>query len=508
MGTRWLIGGVAAALLTGVAAVPLALTPASAAAAANAGCVLTDDLVVGAPAEDIGAVADAGAVTIVYGGPDGRFGGAGGLLLTQESVGQVSERGDRFGAAVALADIIGDGCTDLIIGAPGEDARTGQVVIVPGSSTGPRGADAVVVRQGERGVAGAAEVGDAFGSTLGLRHEEEDVLRLWIGAPFEDVGGAADAGAVTRIALTPDLDHVESFEYAQGVLGVPGTPEAGDHFGAALSVAQETLIGVPGEDVGGITDAGLVAVIREGDAPGPAQHSREFSQASSGIPGKAEAGDRFGSSVAADAGDHCEDTELGTAIGSPGEDLGAVKDAGTVTFLFGDYRGRVTILTDRSVERGDRFGTALFAVGTGLMIGAPGEDVGSVQNAGAVTWQAVDCGELGESLGLGPRRVYTQRTAGVPGVAEPGDGFGASLGCVCARVDSFDSRAAFVVGAPGETVGAAVRAGAVTVLPAGFGNPTAQGTRTYSQSSTGFPGASEAGDRFGASLPVLTTLTR
>jgi hypothetical protein len=473
-----------------IAAVTLSISlvvPPPAVSAADAGCSLEDDLVVGAPAEDVGPIAEAGAVTVVFGGPGG-FGSAGGMLLTQESVGEVSETGDRFGAAVAIDGVIGDGCTDLIIGVPGEDQGTGQVVIIPGSPTGLNPAGTVVLRQGLAGVAGNAEVGDAFGATLA-------VPGLWVGAPFEDVGNAVDAGAVTHIQFFPDPAHVESVEYTQAVAGIPGVPETGDHFGAAVVVTAgpdyspgPAVVGVPGEDVGRIVDAGVVVFL--------AGRPDAVSQDTSGVPGKAEPGDRFGASLAGVVGPSCEDDGPGSAIGSPGEDVGSVVNAGSVTHLSSPFYpplNRATAITDAVVEPYDGFGSALSGNFGGLMIGTPGENVGLINNAGAVTWQEMHCFADSEFQEFGARRVFTQRTRGIPGAAERDDAFGATLGWVGLPLT-------FVVGVPGEGVGRVATAGAVTLLPAVFGEPTAAGSRFLSQSSAGIPGASETGDRFGAVL--------
>ena len=48
-----------------------------------------------------------------------------------------------------------------------------------------------------------------------------------------------------------------SVQFRQGARGVPGAPEAGDRFGAALA-GGGNVIGAPGEDVGRVVDAGIV----------------------------------------------------------------------------------------------------------------------------------------------------------------------------------------------------------------------------------------------------------
>ena len=81
----------------------------------------------------MGRIVDAGAVTVLFGSARGTYGQAGSLQITQETVGQTSETGDKFGAAIAVADVTGDAQLDLVIGAPGENAGAGQVVVVHGS---------------------------------------------------------------------------------------------------------------------------------------------------------------------------------------------------------------------------------------------------------------------------------------------------------------------------------------------------------------------------------------
>ena len=121
-------------------------------------------------------------------------------VITQEDVGLVSEAGDRFGAAVTIGNVAGDACSDLVIGVPGEDDGTGQVVVVPGSATGLQPSGAVVLRQGLNGAPGQAEAGDTFGASLAIGPSASGTMLL-VGAPMEDLGSAVDAGSVTRFEL-------------------------------------------------------------------------------------------------------------------------------------------------------------------------------------------------------------------------------------------------------------------------------------------------------------------
>ena len=118
------------------------------------------------------------------------------------------------------------------------------------------------------------------------------------------------------------------------------------------------------------------------------------------------------------------------------------------------------------------------------MVGAPGDVVNGKKGAGSVTavsrWSK--------------QRVITQNTSGVPGTAETGDHFGASLAS-----EQFPPTAEFnqlAVGAPGEDLGTAKDAGSVTVLKRY--DTTTYPAISITQSTKGVAGSAETGDRFGA----------
>ncbi|MEU3557628.1 FG-GAP-like repeat-containing protein [Streptomyces fragilis] len=90
--------------------------------------------------------------------------------------------------------------------------------------------------------------------------------------------------------------------------------------------------------VAGKAEAGEVVVAYGVQGTGLTSTRRSLvSQDTSGVPGSAEAGDRFGDETAyADFdGDGYDDL----AVGAPGEDLGTDKDAGMVTILWGSANG-------------------------------------------------------------------------------------------------------------------------------------------------------------------------
>ncbi|GGS86930.1 FG-GAP-like repeat-containing protein [Streptomyces chromofuscus] len=93
--------------------------------------------------------------------------------------------------------------------------------------------------------------------------------------------------------------------------------------------------------------------------------------------------------------------------------------------------------------------------------------------------------------------VITQQTSGVPGTSEKGDAFGGGL----AVADlNRDGAAEIVVGAPYESVGAAERAGTVTVVPGRRSGALGTGGYSFHQDTAGVPSGNEAGDFFGTTV--------
>ncbi|MEX2395331.1 MAG: FG-GAP repeat protein, partial [Actinomycetota bacterium] len=129
-----------------------------------------EDLAVGVPFEDIGAINHAGAVNVIYGG-DGGLSTTGNQLFHQDSTGidGAAETGDRFGDRLAAGDYNGDGEHDLAIGAPFEDLGSvrdaGVVHVLFGSSGGLVSSNDQLWHQDSSAIAGGAEAGDKLGRT-------------------------------------------------------------------------------------------------------------------------------------------------------------------------------------------------------------------------------------------------------------------------------------------------------------------------------------------------------
>jgi hypothetical protein len=127
-----------------------------------------DDLAIGVPLEDIGAISDAGAINIL-------FGSAGGLTAASNQqfwqgaggVAGPAERGDSFGYALAAGDFNHNGFADLAVGVPFEDigavSDAGAINVLVGSAGGLTGTGGRQFWQGTGGAAGTAEANDQFG---------------------------------------------------------------------------------------------------------------------------------------------------------------------------------------------------------------------------------------------------------------------------------------------------------------------------------------------------------
>jgi hypothetical protein len=319
------------------------------------------------------------------------------------------ESGDHFGWSVAVDDATGDGCADILVGSPGEDwaghvdAGIAHLIsFTPDGQGGPGRATAVVADQSD--VVGTVETGDQFGYAVALSNFRGGDEPLGaIGAPGEDLRGVADAGVVNTFSVLGSPALVDQRE--QGRLGdrwLPGIPEAGDRFGASLIIAPlevtdgedsgvepSIIAGAPGDTVqeGGtaIDGAGSVTTWDTVTA-----FQQLVTQDSPCVPGSAEAGDHFGHSLAFNPTTNGSAANRAIAVEAPGEDVGSVKDAGSVT-LFADAEGS----------------------------------------------------------GLEGRRALHQNTTGFDGTAESGDGLGRA---VAFRPES-DSASLLVIGTPYETSG-------------------------------------------------------
>jgi FG-GAP repeat/FG-GAP-like repeat len=213
---------------------------------------------------------------------------------------------------------------------------------------------------------------------------------------------------------------------------------------------DDLAVGAPYEDNAYVVDSGAVTIFY-GRSSGLRDAGQTILQPSP------EAGDFFGSAIA--AADFNGDGFDDLAVAAPGEDVGDVGVAGAVTVHYGSPTGigsRVQLVLQPHPEGGDSFGMSL-ATGEfngdsryDLVVGAPFEDVNKVDDdAGMVTVH------FGSANGISSGARFVLQPS-----PERGDHFGNSLAAGRFNADRWSDLA---VGAWGEGVGDLIAAGAVTV---------------------------------------------
>ncbi|MGW2961752.1 trypsin-like serine protease [Streptomyces sp. NPDC001220] len=417
-------------------------------------------------------------------------GGCFGTDAAQTSTNAVVTRTDDIAAWVKstvesapFADFNGDGVEDTAVGDPkatvGGNAEAGAVHVVYGGGKGTTQID-----QGTDFVPGDAEAGDRFGYALAtVDYNKDGYTDLVVSSPYEDAGSIADVGMVTVVYGSPAGlgKGPASDTYAQGE-GNGDLKEAGKEKGDLLGYALAAgitrdnepyiVIGDPGEDVGSVADAGSVVYVHGG--------TNVFLSRAGGLPGRGslpgspEAGDKVGTSVAADM--------TNIVVGMPGEDINGKPGAGGVAVLTHNLgpnlrpilRASLDQDSDKiagSAEKDDAFGQSVAIIPKGtdddsiIAVGSPGESVvatngtTNVANAGVV--YTIDFPAKSDWSQL---KVIHQDQPNVADGIETGDRFGetvAAINLAPGKASPSWADAQLAVGVPGESEGTAAGAGSV-----------------------------------------------
>lgn len=440
------------------------------------------DLVTGAPGGTVSGKAQAGYVAVTYGSADGLDPSSKTLVsrATSGVPGSPAAK-QQFGKAFSTGDLDEDGYGDLVVGSA--DAASGSVILW-GSPSGPEKATALdkygqtpqagdfdgdgkadLALFGEGSVGGDDPEGQPASLLKGpLKRDGSPAERLdfmdeseWWGYGDEGPGCAEDdscvdgptsiSGPVTAKAVGDvngdDRADIAVWQYEGdgvfgnhvllgGKAGFKTTGTVGD-FGSLRDDGDSDVGDVDGDgfdDVvigSGVNDEVTVVF---GSSSGPSERKQSFDQDLAGFPGAQESGDRLGSCVS--VADVTGDGKAEVALGISGEDFGGLTDAGTVALLHGGSDG---------------------VTGTGS-------------------------------------QVVNQDTAGVPGVAEKGDEFGAA--CALKDVDGDGHRDVNVSSTKENS-----SAGALWSLRGTGDGMTAEGATAFGPGDVGGPAA---GALFGSHL--------
>lgn len=477
-------GGGGRAASAGPASADAASAGASGASGAEARAVRADfdgdgyaDLATGAPGGTADGHPGAGYVLVSYGSPDGVAAPVS-TVLSQYSAGVPGDPGedDRFGHRLVARDLDGDGLPDLAVAAAAEDGDwAGSVTVLWGREGGLTGEGAARVQVPAGGGLGHdLHAGDFDGDGAGdllvpnTRSDSAEAYSVLYG-PFTREGAPARESALIEMKPEDSIDGmavgdvtgdgaddlVAHFSYqgnAEGgwfwkggpdgltrgdddtTLPNGGSPTIGDFDGDGRGDLAYRSIGLSVEDFP--YDKGTVKVIY-GTANGPSETRRAtFTQDTAGVPGTGERGDQFGARL--DAGDANGDGFADLAVGVPYEAIGSTPAAGSVVLLKGGSGG----------------------------------------------------------LSAGGAQAFHQDTAGVKGVTEAGDRFGAA---VAFQDVTDDGREELAVGAPDEN-----GTGAIWSLRGAAGGLTATGSVAFSPDNFEGPGT-DAGARFGAGFAGADT---
>jgi hypothetical protein len=413
------------------------------------------------------------------------------------------------------SDFNGDKLSDAVVADPYADpggvTDAGQVTVLYGTGSTIGGGSVDTLVQGSGNVGNTASSGDRFGTTVSAADLDNDgYTDLLVGTPYEDINGQADSGLAQVIwGSSSGLGKGKaSTELTQTSFG--RTITAGDQLGYAIDASNElgadlpmVAVGVPGGNVSGLNDAGWVGFFTAG-----LNDPRAIDQNSAGIPGAAEASDRFGDAITLGliAG---TSTRVDAAVGTPGEDLGsgtsAITNAGAFTVINDLYTGAAagqaydqnSSGVPGTPENNDGFGQVLDSVRVGstthLAVGIPSEAIGTAAKAGSV--------QLFTSTGttITPGVGLTQDTTGVTGTATAGDQFGRRI--VLAPPGLSDTKTRLAVSAPYKDAGA-TDAGQVQIFPL----DDLGAEVTHDQTSTGV-GTAAANDHFGEGLGFVAGAT-
>ncbi|MEJ7634497.1 VCBS repeat-containing protein [Aeromicrobium sp.] len=253
-------------------------------------------IIIGVPYRDTSGFTNSGAVavrTALDGGNIGTW-----IDETTPGVGGGAEAGDLFGFSVAFGFFDDNSTVDALVGVPSEDVGSiddaGSVVRLD-NVYGDELDGGTAITQNSSGVPDSAEASDQFGRVVDAWTSATGAnSRAVASAPYENIGSAVNAGLVQLFDKPSGGSLGPGIALSQNTSGVGGTAQTNDYFGSDVAIGPGylTAIGVPGQN-GSEVDSGLIQLVPLANVA----DDTSYTQASSGVPGTANAGEKLGSAV-------------------------------------------------------------------------------------------------------------------------------------------------------------------------------------------------------------------
>ncbi|WP_070321189.1 FG-GAP-like repeat-containing protein [Streptomyces alboniger] len=417
------------------------------------------DLAVAAPFGTVDGVEKAGYISVVYGTASGP-GTARHQVIDRSTPGVPGAPAGTyaFGYQMSPGDLDGDSYTDLLVSGGDDDGN--KATVLWGSKDGLTGQDTVLPYRyadfalgdfngdGKRDLVVNSDPSDDpnySGMTIQYGPFTRDgKTRTRDSITTDDSGNSGLRSFITGDMTGDGVDDIvttHGFEEMQHEARFwKGSRTGVSHTSKYLDTAYSGTVGdVDGDgygdlitrDIGGVSEeidsAPGSITIQYGTSTGPTNARKKvITQATAGVPGASEQGDAFGASLS--AGDVNGDGKAEVAVGVPGESLDAATGTGGVILLKGASKA-----------------------------------AGGMTGKGAV--------------------AYNQTTAGVPGVSEKNDKFGAQ---VLLSDTNKDGKADLTATAPTED-GTYADSGAAWYLRGAARGLTVTGIASYSPRSLGLP---------------------